>query len=843
MKKLLSLSLVLFFSVFAFGQINQSSKLDWIDLQKEVKNPELSKVVTDWIFYCGDPNTSIGVNGAADFGCFIHIPTSLLTAHDGRQIQEMQVFLPQPDNISAIELRIYEEAGNGTPGTPVYSQSFTPNTDETEWTTVLLNTPYTIDGSQEVIIGYFFSVTAGFPAGCDGGPTNSDGDLMIWNGSWTHLVNLSSSLAYNWNIKAGIGDAVDNDAIMSSVTVNNIVVEGNIDITGTITNGGSNQITSFDLSWQIDGGTVHTETISGLSLDYSNSYNFSHTNLWNATVGAYNLTVSVSNINGAGDDDITTNNSIAKEILVATQSVQNMPLFEEFTSSTCPPCAGFNTNTMTPFMENHPIDIAVIKYQMSWPSPGDPYYTEEGGTRRSYYGVSSVPSLFTGGVGTGTNTSAVNNAYTTEMAKPAYFNISSTFEITGTNITVNVDIMPYITTNFNVQIAVVEQTTTENASSNGETKFEHVMMKMLPDANGTSVNFIAGTNSSLSETFDLASTNVEEIEDIAVVVFIQNNDTKEVFQSCFVLPSPYVTYNIEDEATNIDAFSDVILTFNQTMRLVNDSPITDLNISDFVHLTDPSKGVLPYTATINQELNQITITPDILFPESTEITVTIDDNEIENLQNQAMVGQVVTFTTAAYPNANVTFNPVDGATDIALTTNISLTFDNAMRKFDDSDITNGDISSIVTLTDPSKGSIAYTGTINSAKTIITLNPNEELPELTNITATIANNVIENFYGNALAENSTTFTTKQAVNITNIFAGINIYPNPAKSAILISNAENLDIEIIDIKGKILISKNNISANQAIETSILENGIYFIKLYNDTTYKIQKIVISR
>ena len=29
-------------------------------------------------------------------------------------------------------------------------------------------------------------------------------------------------------------------------------------------------------------------------------------------------------------------------------------------------------------MEAHPDDITVIKYQMSWPAPGDPYYTEEG---------------------------------------------------------------------------------------------------------------------------------------------------------------------------------------------------------------------------------------------------------------------------------------------------------------------------------------------------------------------------------------------------------------------------------------------------------------------------------
>ena len=35
---------------------------------------------------------------------------------------------------------------------------------------------------------------------------------------------------------------------------------------------------------------------------------------------------------------------------------------------------------------------------MSWPSPGDPYYTVEGGQRRTYYAVNTVPRLVMNGV-------------------------------------------------------------------------------------------------------------------------------------------------------------------------------------------------------------------------------------------------------------------------------------------------------------------------------------------------------------------------------------------------------------------------------------------------------------
>ncbi len=46
------------------------------------------------------------------------------------------------------------------------------------------------------------------------------------------------------------------------------------------------------------------------------------------------------------------------------------------------------------FWHDNPGEYSLIKYQMNWPGNGDPYYTEEGGVRRDYYGVSSVPDLY-----------------------------------------------------------------------------------------------------------------------------------------------------------------------------------------------------------------------------------------------------------------------------------------------------------------------------------------------------------------------------------------------------------------------------------------------------------------
>ena len=46
---------------------------------------------------------------------------------------------------------------------------------------------------------------------------------------------------------------------------------------------------------------------------------------------------------------------------------------------------------------------------MNWPGNGDPYYTEEGGTRRFYYGVDGVPMAFLDGASQGYAAVTENN--------------------------------------------------------------------------------------------------------------------------------------------------------------------------------------------------------------------------------------------------------------------------------------------------------------------------------------------------------------------------------------------------------------------------------------------------
>jgi len=635
------------------------------------------------------------------------------------------------------------------------------------------------------------------------------------------------------------------DAAMESINVSPYAAASNIDIKCTFKNIGLTNLTSTDINYQIDNGTIVTENLSGLNLTTTQTNDYIFSTQWSATPGSYNLKVWVSDINGNGNDDDQTNDTLNLSMYIATQSVSRTPLYEEFTSSTCGPCATFNSNYFTPnFLANNEGNYSLIKYQMSWPSPGDPYYTAEGGVRRVYYGVSGVPTLFIdANEGTHFNSAQLQADLDNELSVPAFFNISATANIVGTTIDINADIIPYLdASDFTVQIAVVEKVTTGNTGNNGETEFHNVMMKMLPDASGTAVSFTSGTPENINLSTDLSSTFVEKYSDLEVVVFIQNNATKEVFQSKMIdaILEPAAEIMPSDGSTNVNPLTDIVITLNQPMRKIDDSEITDADISSIITLTDPSKGAVAYTGTINTDKTVIIINPDDILNESADITVTLLANSIESINDDALAETGATFTTSAYPVSNVIFSPADGATDVNFTSNITLTFDNAMRKIDDSEITDADISAFVTLTDPSKGDIAFTGTINAAKTVITVNPDNDLPELTDITVTVAGDNIENEYNQALSEATATFTTKSTIGISDYSDDFKISPNPAQDFIRISGLAHAKIVLTNISGKQVLSQTVTSDNEQINIQRFASGIYILKIISEGKTYTEKII---
>ena len=400
--------------------------------------------------------------------------------------------------------------------------------------------------------------------------------IDAWEGANIALTGTDGAASVEIRIKFddgaawGTGIAVDDvwvyvpadkDAGVSSTTVGPyaMLTSGAQSVTGVITNYGTETLTSVDVSWSVDGGPTTTQSFTGLSIATMGTYAFTHSDTWTPpAIGTYTLTTSTSNPNG-GTDQVTSNDSYDETVVVVDQYINRLPLFENFTSSTCPPCVPANATMLgllgkDPDAGTNADKWAVVKYQMSWPGNGDPYYTDEGGTRRSYYGVSSVPNLWIDG-GWGENGNSLTQAIIDQYAaEPAFLDITATYVVTGQTVDIDVTIDPVAdipSTDLVLHMAIVENETYQNIASNGETEFQFVMKKMVPDAGGTAVGpFTNGTTVTISDSYTFNGSfvlppdatapidhsvahTVEEFSDLSVVVWVQDVTTKEIQQAAW----------------------------------------------------------------------------------------------------------------------------------------------------------------------------------------------------------------------------------------------------------------------------------------------------------------------
>jgi len=342
------------------------------------------------------------------------------------------------------------------------------------------------------------------------------------------------------------------DIGIESLAIGNLSPIGqNTDIKGDISNDGIATITTFDLHYSVDNATTVTQNVTGVSIATGTSYSFTHATPWVPTAGIHTIKVWTSNPNSHVDQNPSNDTMMTQSVgYDPSTAVQRMPLYETFTSSTCGPCVAGNTNMDALFAAN-PNKWVCVKYQMSWPGSGDPYYTAEGGVRRTFYGVNSVPRQEIDGGYDGNSSSVTQADFDAAYAVPAFMSITADMILGGHMVTVDYTITPKIDypANATLYIAIVEQKTTQNVGSNGETEFHWVMKKMLPNASGTVIGPLttgtAVTNSivyafngayrlpaNASSPIDNATENsVEEFTDLLAVVWVQDPTSGVIYQS------------------------------------------------------------------------------------------------------------------------------------------------------------------------------------------------------------------------------------------------------------------------------------------------------------------------
>ena len=319
------------------------------------------------------------------------------------------------------------------------------------------------------------------------------------------------------------------DLGLVSINVPEMSNYGEHEISFDVQNIGSAAISSFEARVTM-GDHVITETfeqdIESLAIK-----EFTFSKVPYITPDTYSVSLEILSVNG-GSDSNESNNFLEKDVAVGMGYASKIPMIEHFSSSTCGPCVSANAMMLQVESEN-PGKYTYTKYPVKWPGLGDPYATNECKTRVDYYEVQNAPELYLDGVSQGYSVvtpDALNAAYGTQT----FADIKGAFNVVGNTITVTADFMSYITMdNVRAFISVNEKTTTGNASSNGETEFHHITMKMLENPEGNIISILAGEYQRLELSYDMEKSFMEDINDLEVALWLQNYETKEIYNSRF----------------------------------------------------------------------------------------------------------------------------------------------------------------------------------------------------------------------------------------------------------------------------------------------------------------------
>ncbi|MBO4402659.1 MAG: T9SS type A sorting domain-containing protein [Bacteroidales bacterium] len=332
-------------------------------------------------------------------------------------------------------------------------------------------------------------------------------------------------------------------------------------IFANIANRGKNALTSFIFNYEVD-GTVYADTVSGVNYsDYTSGNTINHAITFTPTVcdKVYDMKLWISNINGSDISSDTLKFSFETYL----KGVQRNVLHEAFTSATCSPCKSGNAILKNIF-NNHD-NWVCIKYQMYWPGDGDPYFTPEGYTRSSYYGVTSVPYLAADGdYYQGSSTAYTSELLEARIPKPSFVELegSLTYD-NAAKFTAEIKATPIKSISGDVRLfaALVESQTRQNIAdeylnyygaqvfyANWDSVFYFVMKKFLTPATGTPVTLKEDSVLTFNLEYEFNGNyrlpknasdyinndkehSVENFNHIFLVYWLQEYETQEVFQS------------------------------------------------------------------------------------------------------------------------------------------------------------------------------------------------------------------------------------------------------------------------------------------------------------------------
>ena len=215
-------------------------------------------------------------------------------------------------------------------------------------------------------------------------------------------------------------------------------------------------------------------------------------------------------------------------------------LIEHFTNSSDEECA--RADSMLNLLVQQS-GSSIIDLQYHTEDPEDPFHTDNPiipDTRQFYYGLTDVPyALINGGLKQNQRIDYVSlkpseSQIAVESLYDSFFKLEVTSMIQDTAILVHAVITPLIDlplTELSVRMVILEPVIRDISGTGENSIFRNIVKAMLPDAAGYSLYKSWGKNEPFILADSWAFRNVYDSSQLRVVVFIQNENTKEIYQA------------------------------------------------------------------------------------------------------------------------------------------------------------------------------------------------------------------------------------------------------------------------------------------------------------------------
>jgi hypothetical protein len=234
---------------------------------------------------------------------------------------------------------------------------------------------------------------------------------------------------------------------------------------------------------------------------------------------------------------------------VVCEAAPRKVLLELFTNSHCPLCPSAHS-TIDAYLQNglYKNQVTFIYYHMPFPYSDDLLHQHnpaDANARNSFYGTfTSTPRAVFDGQIQSNNYSGWANIINNLAVQESPFTITLQGNSNGSNVNITTSITQtgsVLSSNLVAHFIAVE--TVNYSGRNGITVHKNTMRKMFPGSSGRSFSISLNQTLVLEEITTLNPTWI--LNNLGYLVFIQDTQTKTVFQSEFISYSDLLATNVE----------------------------------------------------------------------------------------------------------------------------------------------------------------------------------------------------------------------------------------------------------------------------------------------------------